>query len=65
MSFLEKISLGVIRNEREMLKALLEATEGWYNELTRPFLPVLTGKITAEDLSPSKQKELEQIAKNI
>jgi hypothetical protein len=40
MSFLESLGLDVIKSEKDMLRALRDATEGWYNELTQPFLPV-------------------------
>ncbi len=40
MSFLESLGLGVIKSEKDMLRALRDAAEGWYNELTQPFLPV-------------------------
>jgi hypothetical protein len=46
MSFLDSINVvsvvgGVIKNEKEMLRAMREAAEKWYNELTEPFLVIL------------------------
>lgn len=41
MSFLESLGLDVVKNEKDMLRALRDAAEGWYNELTQPFFPIL------------------------
>jgi hypothetical protein len=41
LSFLEKVGLGLIKDEKAMLRSMREAAEQWYNELTEPFLPFL------------------------
>lgn len=59
MSFLESLGLDVIKSEKDMLRALRYAAEGWYNELTQPFLPVFL----AHERHVPREEERTRLAK--
>jgi hypothetical protein len=65
MSFLETLCLGVIKSERDMLHALRNAAEGWYNELTRPFLPMLLGDEEGSVPSEKERIDLSRLANDM
>ncbi len=65
MGFLDRISLNLIKNEKDMLSSLLEATEQWHNELTTPLLSILNGEINAAQLSQEKRREVKRIAEKM
>src|SRR5229473_4254001 len=60
MSLLDSLSLDIIKNEKEMLRALRDSAERWYNELSEPFLPVLVGN--AIFVSPQERQQLASLA---
>ena len=64
MSFLEKIGMDVIANEKQMLVAMRDAAELWYNELTKPFIELLNDDFCKE-LTTEERLLLASIAKDM
>lgn len=62
MSFLDKLGLSIISNEKEMLKSLRNASEEWFNELTEPFFFVLNSDYNSSSLTNSERERLSKLA---
>ena len=63
MSFLDTLTFGIISGEAAALLEMRKAAVGWYNELTKPLLPILKPKL--EDigaLSVARRKQLKDAA---
>jgi len=65
MSFLESLGLDVVKSEKDMLRALRDAAEGWYNELTQPFLPILLGDVEGPVPSEEERRRLARLANDM
>lgn len=65
MSFLESLGLDIVKGEKDMLRALRDAAEGWYNELTQPFLPILLGDVEGPVPSDEERMHLARLAKEL
>lgn len=62
MSFVESLGLDIVKNEKDMLRAMRDAAERWFNELTQPFLPILSGDISSPIPSVEDRRRLAKLA---
>lgn len=58
MSFIDTLTFGIISGEAKALREMSKATTGWYNELTKPVLPLLRAAAEMDRVLTSTERQV-------